>query len=340
MKQNPCESILRWRDRRPGDGPEDRAAAFIRGSLAPDEPQLARMEQACYPHRRHRCHATLGLGLAVAGMTLLVGVATVKAYQAARAAGWFGHSLTAGAVEPAPPPAQGALASLASIDAHAAPDATADEAAEPGEREMAAASVSERPRRLARLAGRPVVGGSPAPAPTAASEETLALDRALGLLRLKHDPAAALLALDAWIEHFPASELGREARFARVDALLSLDRTGDALAALEALPLDAHHRSTELQVIRGELRSRTDCGSAEQDFTAVLTRGSDAALLERALYGRGACKIKLGERVEASRDLQSYLERFPNGTHAAWARRWLETVESAKDGQVGGLRAH
>ena len=160
--------------------------------------------------------------------------------------------------------------------------------------------------------------------PTAASEEILALEQAVGLLRGKHDAPAALAALDDYLARFPGGVLAREARVGRVDALLMLDRSDEALRALEELPLDAHRRSTELQLIRGELRARTDCGRGEADFTAVLARVRTAALEERALYGRAACRSKQGNAGGAADDLRRYLDRFPTGAHADWARRWLE----------------
>jgi TolA-binding protein len=174
------------------------------------------------------------------------------------------------------------------------------------------------------------IGDGPPPAPvervepTAASEEIQALERAVGLLRGKHDAPAALAALDDYIARFPGGVLVPEARVARVDALLMLDRADEALRALDALPLDAHRRSTELQLIRGELRARTDCGRADADFTAVLTRVRTPALEERALYGRAACRSALRNTRGAADDLRRYVDRFPNGAHADWARRWLQ----------------
>jgi TolA-binding protein len=160
-----------------------------------------------------------------------------------------------------------------------------------------------------------------------ASQEILALDHALGLLRSKHDAQAALQALDDYLARFPVGLLGHEARVARVDALLMLKRSDEALLALEALPLDEHRRAAELQVVRGELRSRGDCLLAERDFSAVLARVRSATLEERALYGRASCRNKRGDVTGATQDLRRYVERFPNGPHAAWARRWLENAD-------------
>ncbi len=143
---------------------------------------------------------------------------------------------------------------------------------------------------------------------------------AIRLLRRQHNAGAALSALDAYLDHYPHGVLNREARFVRVDALLSLQRPDQALDALDTLPLDNHRRSTELQVIRGELRARS-IAPAPARFGAVLARNPDDVLAERALgLGRvsgqaGGCEGRLAE------DLRRYLERFPNGTHAMWARR-------------------
>jgi hypothetical protein len=133
-------------------------------------------------------------------------------------------------------------------------------------------------------------------------------------------------ALDRYLLRYPAGALSREARVARVDALLLLGRSTDALAALEALPLDPYGRSIELQVIRGELRAGSSCARAEEDFSAVLVRVPEGPLAERALYGRAVCRVKRGDHAAAAADMRAYLNRFPSGAHAAWARRWLEGV--------------
>lgn len=164
------------------------------------------------------------------------------------------------------------------------------------------------------------------PPETSASDEAQALDRAMTLLRRDHDGLGALAELDAYLDRHPQGILNREARFARVDALLLLGRSDQALAALEILPLDRGRRSTELQVIRAELRARTSCASALADFGEALTRSPNAGLLERILYGRGVCRSKLGDTAGAAEDLGRYVERFPNGVHALSARRWLSTT--------------
>jgi TolA-binding protein len=145
-------------------------------------------------------------------------------------------------------------------------------------------------------------------------------------LRREHHGEAALSALDAYLGRYPNGVLNREARFARVDALLMLGRSEDALAALDGLPLDRGRRSTELQVIRGELRARHDCLHAEADFSAALAQTPSAGLLERILYGRGVCRVRVGNRAAGAADLERYLGRFPAGAHASSARQWLQSA--------------
>jgi TolA-binding protein len=168
----------------------------------------------------------------------------------------------------------------------------------------------------------------PAPQAPSGSDEVRALDHAMTLLRRDHDGLGALSALDAYLARYPRGLLSREAHFARVDALLLLGRSDQALADLEVLPLDRGRRSTELLVIRSELRARNSCEKAVSDFGAALSQSPSAALLERILYGRGVCRSKLGDVAGAAEDLGRYVERFPNGVHARSARAWLESLQS------------
>jgi hypothetical protein len=184
------------------------------------------------------------------------------------------------------------------------------------------------PAAESSLARQPATITRRDPEPARSSEEVLALDHAMRLLRGNHDAQAALMALDDYFTRFPRGVLGHEARVARVDALLMLKRPDEALRALEALPLDEHRRSTELQLIRAELRARSDCALAESDYTAVLARVRTAVLEERALYGRASCRSKHGDVKGAAEDLHRYLHRFPKGSHAGWARRWLENTNN------------
>jgi TolA-binding protein len=181
----------------------------------------------------------------------------------------------------------------------------------------------------APLAFPPAARGSSWPA---VSDEVRELDRAMGYLRRDHDPVAALAALDHYLDRYPHGSLHPEARQARIDALLMLGRNQQALAELEATSFDRGLRSTELLVVRAELRAAEDCLRAERDFTAALARSPDARLTERILYGRGVCRIKMQDTAAANDDVRSYLRRYPNGAHGDWARRWLAS-QCATEGE-------
>jgi TolA-binding protein len=164
----------------------------------------------------------------------------------------------------------------------------------------------------------------------AISQEVLELDRAIGYLRRDRNPAAALAALDSYLGRYPHGSMEKEARLARVDALLLLGRNAQALSALEVATFEPGLRSTELLVVRAELRAATDCRRAEADFGLALGRGPDARLLERILYGRAACRAKVRDLTGAEEDLRRYLERFPAGPHADWARRSMANQGSSE----------
>jgi TolA-binding protein len=179
---------------------------------------------------------------------------------------------------------------------------------------------------IAPLPSRP---SSPSAASsTAVSDEVRQLDQAMARLRRDHDAAAALAALDSYLDRYPHGALKQEAQLARIDSLLMLGRNQQALRELEVVRLGRGLRSTELLVVRAELRAMHDCRQAELDFTAALGRGPDAPLLERILYGRGVCRIKMQDAAGARQDVRAYLEHFPGGVRAEWARRWLLGVQA------------
>jgi TolA-binding protein len=328
MNQHTQDPIPCWRDRPlGGEAAEDRAAALIRGSLVPGDPDellLARIGQ----RSRRWSRSSLVPRLAFTALFLVVGAATVFA---ARRAGWLDRILPALSQVPVRAHQHGQPAKVASAAPAAVIDSTPPEASQaaappPGPTQAAPAAEDPRPRRQAHASRRVASIASSEPSAPTLSQEVRALDQAIGLLRRDRNAGAALSALDAYLAGYPHGVLSREARLARVDALLMLQRLDEAQNALETLPLDSHRRETELQVIRGELRARSNCARAEEDYSAVLARSADAALVERALYGRGACRAKRGDGAGAAEDLRRYLERFPNGAHAAWTRQWLESA--------------
>jgi hypothetical protein len=169
-------------------------------------------------------------------------------------------------------------------------------------------------------------GNKPAPSSAAASTlaaETAALEQVLFKLRRKHDAAGALALLDQSQALFAHSTLALEAKVARVDALLALGERDQALAVLEHLPLAQVGRGGEMRLLRAELRARGDCARALSDFDALTAQALPSSLAERALYGRAACEVQVGDAVHARADFGLYLARFPAGRFAAAARREL-----------------
>jgi predicted Zn-dependent protease len=125
---------------------------------------------------------------------------------------------------------------------------------------------------------------------------------------------------------FVRGTLALEAQVARVDALLLLGRQGEALQILEQLPFAQVGRGAELRLVRAELRALSNCGRAVSDFDALVSQPLGPALLERALYGRAACELRLADERQALRDFTQYLARFPQGRFAARARGQRESL--------------
>jgi len=166
---------------------------------------------------------------------------------------------------------------------------------------------------------------APSPAPLQSSRlglEAASLEAALSVLRAggTEHAARALQALDRHLQDFPRGALELEARVARVDALLLLGRRQDARRELSALPIENVGRKNELRLIRAELRADDDCRSALGDFQVLVDQRLPAAWAERALFGRGACLLKLGDQAGAQRDFNRYLAQFPSGRFAAQIR--------------------
>jgi hypothetical protein len=168
---------------------------------------------------------------------------------------------------------------------------------------------------------------APALAPSAIAEEAALVGAALRRLRESDDAAGALALLDERERRFGAAgTLGDEARTTRVEALLRLGQRGRALALLDATSPRAAGRGRAVLATRGELRADAGrCREADADFDALLAdRAASDAIAERALYGRAACRVLLGESNAARADLEAYLARFPGGRFAVRARAALD----------------
>jgi hypothetical protein len=166
---------------------------------------------------------------------------------------------------------------------------------------------------------------APAEAPAQSSRlglEAASLEAALSALKGggPERGSRALSALDQHLRAFPGGALELEARVARVDALLVLGRRQEARRELSLLPIERVGRKNELRLIRAELRADDDCRAALQDFQVLVDSPLPPSWAERALFGRGACRLRLGDKAGAEHDFADYLARFPNGRFAEQIR--------------------
>jgi hypothetical protein len=171
----------------------------------------------------------------------------------------------------------------------------------------------------------------PPPRPGPLAEEAAALGEAVALLRQEGNAPAALAALDRYRRRHPRGTLRTDAALVRIEALLLLGRRERALQVVEALPAEAVETSLELRLLRAELRAPADCAAALPELDALLARPLPAPLAERALYGRGGCRLRLGDRAGARQDLEAYRARFPGGRFIADVARHLRSDASGAD---------
>jgi hypothetical protein len=193
-----------------------------------------------------------------------------------------------------------------------------------------AAPLPEMPR------ARPAVGPVAAP-PTPesavvespAAEEARLLNAAFHALRAESRADAALAALDDYERRFPSGLLGREARLARVEALLALGERARALAVLDPLDADGAALPRAARVARGELRVEAGrCAEAAPDFAAALASSDEGDAGARALHGLASCALRTGDAPAAVAALTRYLEVHPSGAHAAEAREALARLSA------------
>jgi len=187
---------------------------------------------------------------------------------------------------------------------------------------VAAPAAPETP-----AAPAPAIGQSPArrASPAAPAGEPALLSDVFHQLRGGGDrdaAAAALRRLDQYDRRFPDGVLHDEARIARIQALLTLDRREEALQLLERI--GGASLTREVQATRGELLAEAGrCALAIRDFDRVLRLRDTDASGARALFGRASCSLRAGDIRAAREDLNRYLSAHPNGPQVAAARRAL-----------------
>ena len=306
------DPLLPWAEAAEDDTPLERQMSRLFAGVPSPQPlgDVAR-QRVALRLRRPTPRSTRLMLVRLVAVGVVIGVTGAAAAQWA-AVHWFGlqHELLTPherVVEPAPAPAQPAKGRAPS----SAPDPSL----------VVSAEASSLP---ASSAAFPLA----APAPSAAStgsrlgQEAASLEAALSALKAggKGNASRALLELDQHLQRFPAGTLELEARVARVDALLLLGRRQEARRELSGLPIERVGRKNELRLIRAELRADDDCRAALGDFQVLVDQALPSAWAERALFGRGACLLKLGDQAAAHRDFDRYLERFPSGRFAPQIR--------------------
>ena len=150
---------------------------------------------------------------------------------------------------------------------------------------------------------------------------------ALTALRRDEDATRALAILDRHDLRFPRGDLADEAALARVEALVKVKRSDEALALLEARgPARRGDSQRKLSLTRAELRAAAGRCHAALDELDALLRGAPPAdaVTERALWGRAACRASGAAFDSARADLETYLRLFPAGQFARGARAALE----------------
>lgn len=163
------------------------------------------------------------------------------------------------------------------------------------------AMVESQPQSIASVAVRPKGG-----------ERWLA--EALHSLRTDHAPSAALALLDFHAAELGQSALVHEVMLLRVEALLELKRSGEALALLDGKSLSNVAASRSLLLTRAQLRAAAGrCADGLADFDLLLARARRPD--EQALYGRAVCRSRTGDKLGAQADFHLYRRQFPNGAH-------------------------
>jgi hypothetical protein len=300
------EPLSPWADEPEGDTLLDRQLSHVFGAVPEPSalPEFSRQRLAV----RLRKHRRRGAGLM---LVRLVAVGAVIGVGSAAAAQWAATHWFSAQQQLVTPRARPIVSDPPLVPQPSLPRAPkAEPAAEP------AASEPEP---------RPSSAAFPPPASSQRSplgREAASLEGALTALRGGGTARAtqALRQLEQHLREFPHGTLELEARIARVDALLVLGRRNDARHELSTLPIESVGRKHELRLIRAELRADQDCSAALSDFQVLIEQASPAAFAERALFGRGACLLRLGDSAGAERDFARYLERFPNGRFAAQIR--------------------
>jgi hypothetical protein len=310
-KRHSADPFVRWANDTSNDDVGRDLGNLFRSVRQPDPmppSQIEATRRKLFRTASRRPQRSAWPSIAIA-LSLLAGGASAALSEWARPNWWRPHTEALRRPEPETPPAN------VSRDLPMHEPSSAHESEEPAVIEPPI--VEEPPARAAaRVSPSAISTANSSAARSALALESESLERALVALRREHDGRSALVILDEHEAAFPRGELALEAKAARVDALLLLGRRAEALSQLERMPLEGAGPRAELLLVRAEIRADSDCARALPDFDKVLAKSPPPALEERALYGRAACRMRVGDGAGAEADLRTYLSRYPTGRFA------------------------
>ncbi|NOY05364.1 MAG: tetratricopeptide repeat protein, partial [Chlorobi bacterium] len=139
---------------------------------------------------------------------------------------------------------------------------------------------------------------------------------------------------DDFIRNYPASPLRDEAAFHRFQIAAEHRRGGAVLPfAQEFLALDPKAHLDEVLYRAGDAARRDGQYSLADDyFTRLINLDSATAFSREGLYARGVARVEAGRTAEGKTDLETYLDRHPDGLHAVGALKALSRLaERSRD---------
>ncbi len=141
----------------------------------------------------------------------------------------------------------------------------------------------------------------------------------------RQDGRSALSHFRAYLARFPGGVFAPEASQSALRELVAEARPGEALTVaddyLRRFPSDA--RVGEVALVRARLL-RDELGrpgEALAAYQALAARELPGVQRDEALFSVGLCEARLGRRAAARESFERYLAQFPEGVHAAEARR-------------------
>ncbi|MBL8955763.1 MAG: outer membrane protein assembly factor BamD [Myxococcaceae bacterium] len=143
-------------------------------------------------------------------------------------------------------------------------------------------------------------------------------------LRALKKPGDAARELDEYQRRWPQGSLSHEVALSSIEVQLKLGAGPAALRAMDDFlaKFPSSERRGEVHFLRATVRrDRGDCAGAAADYLELL---ADPVHADDALYFAAVCEQQLGQEGDARRHLTEYLQKFPEGAHAADVRRFFE----------------